>query len=578
MKRHHMAAVAAFACTTLALAGCGQGNAVSSSLDDCVTDAAGCNSGERADGGEITWAIDAGWSSWNQNTADGNNAYVSLALAGMWPYTGQWDQDNNFIVNEGLFASEPKLVSESPVTVEYTLKEGANWGDGTDITVDDFIYHWYARSGNNDLCAECTPATTTYGSQVASIEGDANTVTVTYVDSYHSAEWKYEEVLSEPAHVAEDQGFDWKNDPAAMAAAELYFSETTPTWTTGPYKVANAAMGEYVIYEPNPDWAGDTEVTLDKITFQVMEGLDNIVTALRNGEIDGASPFSVTAEAITQLESADGLSYSIAGGPSWEHIDLNTNNEFLSDVELRTAVFQAIDLESIISRTYAFVQSDIERKNNHLFRNGSEYFTDYLTATGQGAGDIEMARDTLVDAGYTWNADGALETPDGEEVKLNFRYIESRESRKITGELTQATLADLGIDVTLKPIPDSDLGTVLAESDFDMINFGWSSDPLFVGSASQYWSSESGSNFGNLDDPDLDVLIEEINGTLDMDDAAARANEAVKRVIEDAYVLPIVDSPVVVMVSDNLVNVRDNWASQQRAAYNIAEWGVADTE
>ncbi|MEU6249295.1 ABC transporter family substrate-binding protein [Glycomyces sp. NPDC047010] len=578
MKRHHMAAVAAFACTTLALAGCGQGNAVSSSLDDCVTDAAGCNAGERADGGEITWAIDAGWSSWNQNTADGNNAYVSLALAGMWPYTGQWDQDNNFIVNEGLFASEPKLVSESPVTVEYTLKEGANWGDGTDITADDFIYHWYARSGNNDLCAECTPATTTYGSQVAGIEGDGNTVTVTYVDSYHSAEWKYEEVLSEPAHVAEEQGFDWKNDPAAMAAAELYFSATTPTWTTGPYKVSNAAMGEYVIYEPNPDWAGDTEVTLDKITFQVMEGLDNIVTALRNGEIDGASPFSVTAEAITQLESADGLSYSIAGGPSWEHIDLNTNNEFLSDVKLRTAVFQAIDLESIISRTYAFVQSDIERKNNHLFRNGSEYFTDYLTSTGQGAGDIEMARDTLVDAGYTWNSDGALENPDGEEVKLNFRYIESRESRKITGELTQATLADLGIDVTLKPIPDSDLGTVLAESDFDMINFGWSSDPLFVGSASQYWSSESGSNFGNLNDPDLDALIEDINGTLDMDDAAARANEAVKRVIEDAYVLPIVDSPVVVMVSDNLVNVRDNWASQQRAAYNIAEWGVADTE
>lgn len=578
MKRHHMAAVAAFACTTLALAGCGQGNASSSSLDDCITDAAGCNAGERADGGEITWAIDAGWSSWNQNTADGNNAYVSIALAGMWPYTGQWDQDNNFIVNEGLFASEPKLVSESPVTVEYTLKEGANWGDGTDITVDDFIYHWYARSGNNDLCAECTPATTTYGSQVAGIEGDGNTVTVTYVDSYHSAEWKYEEVLSEPAHIAEEQGFDWKNDPAAMAAAELYFSETTPTWTTGPYKVASAAMGEYVIYEPNPDWAGDTEVTLDKLTFQVIEGLDNIVTALRNGEIDGASPFSVNAEAITQLESADGLSYSVAGGPSWEHIDLNTNNEFLSDVKLRTAVFQAIDLESIISRTYAFVQSDIERKNNHLFRNGSEYFTDYLTSTGQGAGDIEMARDTLVDAGYEWSADGALLTPDGEEVKLNFRYIESRESRKITGELTQATLADLGIDVELKPIPDEDLGTVLAESDFDMINFGWSSDPLFVGSASQYWSSASGSNFGNLNDPELDALIEEINGTLDMDDAAARANEAVKRVIEDAYVLPIVDSPVAVMVSDNLVNVRDNWASQQRAAYNIAEWGVADTE
>ncbi|RRR99190.1 ABC transporter family substrate-binding protein [Glycomyces terrestris] len=578
MKRHHMAAVAAFACTTLALAGCGGGSAASSSLDDCITDAATCNSGQRADGGEITWAIDAGWSSWNQNTADGNNAYVSVALAGMWPYTGQFDQNGEFIVNEGLFAAEPELVSESPVTVEYTLKEGANWGDGTEISVDDFIYHWYARSGNEDLCAGCTPANTTYGSQVASIEGDGGTVTVTYVESYHSAEWKFEEVLSLPSHIADEQGFDWRNDPADMAAAEAYFSETAPTWTTGPYKVADAAMGEYVIYEPNEDWAGDTEVTLDKLTFRVIEGLENIVTSLRNGEIDGASPFSATSEAISQLETADGVSYSVAGGPNWEHIDLNTRNEFLSDIELRTAVFQAIDLENIIDRTYAFVQSDIERKNNHLFRNGSEYYQDFLTATGQGTGDIEMAKATLEAADYTWDGDGNLLTPDGEEVELDFRYLETRESRKITGELTAATLSDLGIQVELRAIPADGLGEVLAEGDFDMINFGWSSDPLFVGSAAQYWNSESGSNYGHLEDPDLDALIEEINGTLDMDEAAARANEAVKRVIEDAYVLPIVDAPVMVMVSDRLVNVRDNWASQQRAAYNIAEWGVADSE
>ncbi len=127
----------------------------------------------------------------------------------------------------------------------------------------------------------------------------------------------------------------------------------------------------------------------------------------------------------------------------------------------------------------------------------------------------------------------------------------------------------------MKAIPDADLGTVLGEGDFDIINFGWSSDPLFVGAASQYWESGSGSNFGGLEDPELDALIAEVNGTLDYDQAAEHANEAVKRVIEDAYVLPIVDTPVVVMVSDRLVNVRDNWASQQRAAYNIAEWGVS---
>lgn len=575
MKRHHTAAVAAFACTTLALAGCGQGDVTASSLDACLTDPVDCNAGERAEGGEITWALDGSWGTWNQNTSEGNNAYVSMALVGLWPNPGQFDPNGDFVVNEGVFASDPELVKEDPVTVEYRLQGGANWGDGNDITVDDFIYHWYATSGDAALCEGCDPANTTRGSQVESITGEGSRITVTYKDTYHSAEWQYEEVLSEPAHVAEAQGFDWQHDPAAMKAAEDYFSETVPTWSTGPFKIQDAKAGEYVIYVPNDDWAGDTEVTLDKLTFRVIDGLDNIVTALRNGEIDGASPFSVTAEAITQLEGAEGISYAVAGGPSWEHIDLNTKNEFLSDPVLRRAVFIAIDVENIISRTYAYVQSDIERKGNHLFRNGSEYYTDHLSATGQGTGDIEMARRLLDEAGYEWDADGALINPDGKPVELNFRYSESKENRQITGELAQATLGDLGIDVELQSIPDADLGTVLGEGDFDMIDFGWSSDPLFVGASSQYWESGSGSNFGGLEDPDLDAIIAEVNGTLDYDEAAKRANEAMKRVVEDAYSLPIVDTPVAVMVSDRLVNVRDNWASQQRAAYNLAEWGVA---
>lgn len=575
MKRHHTAAVAAFACTTLVLAGCGKNDVTRSSLDACLTDPAGCNAGERAEGGEITWALDGSWGTWNQNTSEGNNAYVSMALVGLWPYTGQFDPNGDFIVNEGVFASEPELVKEDPVTVEYRLQAGANWGDGTDITVDDFIYHWYATSGDAALCEGCDPANTTRGSQVASITGDGSKVTVTYKDTYHSAEWQYEEVLSEPAHVAEEQGFDWQNDPVDMKAAEDYFSATVPTWSTGPFKIEDAKAGDYVIYAPNDDWAGDTEVTLDKVTFRVIDGLDNIVTALRNGEIDGASPFSVTAEAITQLESADGISYAVAGGPSWEHIDLNTKNEFLADPVLRQAVFTAIDVENIIARTYAYVQSDIERKGNHLFRNSSEYYTDHYAALGQGTGDIEMARRLLDEAGYEWSTDGLLTNPDGKVVELNFRYSESKENRRITGELAQSNLADLGINVELKSLPDADLGTVLGEGDFDMIDFGWSSDPLFVGASSQYWETGSGSNFGSLEDPTLDALIAEVNGTLDYDDAAERANAAMTRVVQDAYSLPIVDTPVAVMVSDRLVNVRDNWASQQRAAYNLAEWGVA---
>ncbi|MCH7232959.1 ABC transporter family substrate-binding protein [Glycomyces sp. L485] len=578
--KHRPAAVAALpAAATLVLSACGAGaSAGGGGFDDCEDRPVTCNSGERADGGEITWAIDGSWAGWNLSVAADNSAYLNSALAGVRPFEGQFDQEGRWQFNDGLLSADPELVSEDPVQVAYELNPDATWGDGTRIGVDDFVYHWYARSGDESLCAGCTPATTSYGSAVASIDANGSTVTVTYDDGYSSAEWRYEQVLSHPAHIAEDAGFDWREDPEAMKASQDHFSETVPTWTAGPYRITDAELGQFVIYEPNPEWAGSAEVTLDRITLESFDSVDSIITEMRQGTVDGASPVAIGAEHISQLQSADGIDFAVAPGPGWEHIDLNTDNEFLSDPALRTAVFQAIDVENIIDRTYANVQTDAQRKRNHLFRGESEYFVDKLSATGQGIGDIELARRTLDAAGYSWDADNRLRTPDDEPVTLSYGYTESRADRAVVAQLVQANLADLGVEIELDPFSSADLGPTLFEGRFDIVAFGWSTSPTFVGGASQYWSSSSSSNFGGLDDEALDEILDRLNGTLDIDTAAEIANEAVAQVIGDAYVLPVIDTPVAVMASDELVNVRDNWASQERALYNIAEWGVRTDE
>jgi len=541
----------------------------------CETDPVTCNSGERTDGGEITWGLDGSWTGWNPNTSAEYTVYTIQVTAPYWPAVGQFDQNGEFVLNSGIFAAEPKLVNESPMQVEYTLEAGANWGDGTDIGVDDFIYNWYARSGSEALCQGCTPAAAT-AAQIKTIEegSTADKVVITYADAYSSSEWKYEPVLSNPAHIADDQDLDWRGDPAAMAEAETYFSATVPTWSTGPFTITDAKVGEYVIYEPNDDWTGTTEVTLDKITLKSFDSVESIITEMRQGTVDGASPNSISAENIAQLAGEQTIAFNIAPGPGWGHIDLNTKNEFLSDQPLRTAVFQAIDIEELISRTYANVQSDAARKLNHLFRNGSANFADHLTATGQGAGDTEQARGTLEAAGYTWNDDGHLLTPEGEEVKINYRFADGSDDRMTMAELIQYNLTDIGIQVELKPFAVADLGSTLSESNFDIVNYGWTTQPVFVSSANQWWSSDGGTNFGGNEDPELDAILADLTAESDPDKAADIANEAVQRLIEDAYVLPTVDTPVAIMVNEDLVNVRDNWASQQRALYNIAEWGL----
>jgi peptide/nickel transport system substrate-binding protein len=582
-KRPAVAAIgvgAALVLVAAATAGCGAGEAAASSgFEDCEIDPVTCNSGARADGGEITWGLDGSWTGWNPTLSADYTSYTIQVTAPYLPSVGQFDQEGAFAFNEGVFAEAPQLVNESPMTVEYTLNPDANWGDGTAIDVDDFVYNWYARSGREDLCAGCTPAAAT-AAKIASIdEGDsADKVTVVYQEGYSSSEWQYEPMLSNPAHIAEAEGFDWRSDPAAMNEAELYFSKTVPTWSAGPFKITDAKTGEYAIYEPNEEWAGSTDVTLDKLTIKSFDSVDSIITEMRQGTVDGASPTTVSAENIAALAPEDDLAFNVAPGPGWGHIDLNTKNPFLADKALRTAVFQSIDVEELISRTYANVQIDAARKLNHLFRNDAAEFEDHLTVTGQGAGDTDQARGTLEAAGYTWNGDGMLLTPDGEQVTLNYRHADGSDDRATMGELVAYNLADIGIEVEIKPFAVADLGKTLSESDFDMINYGWTSQPLVVTSANQWWASGSATNFGQNEDPELDALLAQLGAEPDRDKAVDIANQAVERVIEDAYVLPTVDTPAAIMVSDRLVNIRDNWASQQRALYNVAEWGLEAQE
>jgi peptide/nickel transport system substrate-binding protein len=60
-----------------------------------------------------------------------------------------------------------------------------------------------------------------------------------------------------------------------------------------------------------------------------------------------------------------------------------------------------------------------------------------------------------------------------------------------------------------------------------------------------------------------------------LEEAAARANEAAALVVDDAYVLPIMDSPVYLFVSEHVVNVRDNPNTSLRGVHNNHQWGLA---
>jgi peptide/nickel transport system substrate-binding protein len=238
------------------------------------------------------------------------------------------------------------------------LRAEAVWNDGTPISADDFVVSWkLATSEAEGHCIGCRPRGTGQTDSIANLEGsdDGKTVTVTLKEGEKDPEWfglfSVEGVHGGflPAHVAAENGFD-VDVPEQLGEYFEFLNDNMPTFSGGPYILVGGDFSTQVIKEPNPNWYGE-EVMLDTHILRVINDEGAWPPALSNGEIDGGSPPQMNEDVVTQLQNAPGVQVQVGAGPSWEHLDFNLQNPWLQDRERRRAIFTAIDVDDIASRT-----------------------------------------------------------------------------------------------------------------------------------------------------------------------------------------------------------------------------------
>jgi peptide/nickel transport system substrate-binding protein len=559
--------------------------ALAAAATSAVLVASGCSGdgGEGGDGGskEITWVINSLPGAWQSISLAGGSVYVIQMLSGVLPYTGQWQPDATYEYNLDVLAEEPTLVNddpdEGPFEWSITLADDAVWSDGEPMTGEDLRVTWMlGTSPDEGYCAGCDPRSATNFDKVDNVEVDGKTATFQLKEGLANPEWmSLFDAHSQgggflPAHLAEENGWD-VDDPDQLGEYFAWMHSERPEWSGGPYMITSGDLENEVVKEPNENWFGEAP-NLDKITMMYNDEEGTFVNAFINGEIDGANPADYSEDVILQLEDVANAEVTVAEGATWEHIDFNLNNEQLQDVELRRAIFTAIDRDDIANRNFGAGYPDYELKNSHIFGNESEYFTDHFEGESQGTGDIEEAQSILEEAGY--ELDGDTLTLDGDEIgPFRLRSTDST-VRNTSVQLIQAQLSEIGIATNIEMTDN--LGGMLESAEYDIAQYGWSGSPYFTSAPFQYWHSDSGSNFGGFSNDDVDELVDSVSNAPDLDTAAEHANEAMEIVVPEAYVLPIMAEPNYFFGnSDRLVNIHDNLQSSYRATYNIGEWDVA---
>src|SRR5690606_22742738 len=108
---------------------------------------------------------------------------------------------------------------------------------------------------------------------------------------------------------------------------------------------------------------------------------------------------------------------------------------------------------------------------------------------------------------------------------------------------------------------------------WDMVIFGWSGSPLFTSSANQFYNSESGSNFGGLNNPEVDELVSAMLVAETLDEAADLANQAVAIVFDEAFTLTLWDTMNLTFMGRELLGTSDHHFDPTRTYLMVSSWG-----
>src|SRR3954453_7657403 len=512
----------------------------------------------------------------------GNVTTVQDIIGRVLPSTYIIQPDFTVKYDDELLAAEPTTAVQNGVqTTTYKLNPKAVWSDGTPITADDFAYTWHVSTSPDQ--GGCPDNLSFVGlTNIKDITGSDNgkTVTVTFATPY--ADWKGLFAGSQPllpAHLMADP------DPAAQCAkfaAGWATADGLPSDVSGgPWQLtkANIDNGDQIaVLTPNPQYWGK-KPALDRLIIQSVGSDASVqVQGLQNQELDVVYP-QPQLDMVNQIKDlAPDVTSEINFGLSFEHLDFNTTDPILADVNVRKAFAMALDRRQIVAQTVRKFSSDAQVLNNHIWKNNQPEYQDnapdqYKTPDPNGAKAL------LQQSGWTPGPDGIM-TKGGQRLSIRIDNSANHPLRQTTIEVMIPQLAAAGIEATFNANPDifagPDKPTSLIAGGFQAALFAWVCHPFVSSQPPIYQQVEGdavGQNYSRIGTPEIDALFDQLMVTPERDTQVQITNQVDKLLWDQMATLPLYQKPTFIAYSNNVKGAEDN-PTQAGPLWNASTWTV----
>jgi peptide/nickel transport system substrate-binding protein len=321
---------------------------------------------------------------------------------------------------------------------------------------------------------------------------------------------------------------------------------------------------------------------VQEIQVVFIEDSQTMVQALRGQEVDFINP-QPQVTLVEDVSGIDGVEYEATLGPVWEHFDFNQDDARLQNAYVRQAIAQGINRDAIVETVVRPLNPDAVPLGNSIWMTTHAYYEDHYNE--QFPYDPAAAEALLTENGCTRGGDGIYEC-DGERLSFTWSTTAGNEGRELQFELAQADLAQIGIEVTAKFGPASE---VFADAfinggadQWQIFNFAWVGSPEPAGGNTLYYCEGDNTNgFGALNNlrycnEEVDSLVKSTDSIADPDERAAVYNEADALFLADVPMIPMYQKPSFLAWDAAIQNVVPN-ANNITDTWNVGAWAGQET-
>jgi oligopeptide transport system substrate-binding protein len=442
--------------------------------------------------------------------AEGSTSFTYINNVGEGLY--RLDQDHKPV--PALADGEPEINEDKTV---YTFKlRDSKWSNGEPVTAQDFVFAWQraidpktaSPYGPYMMGGKIKGAEAITQAGAAGKEYDLNTLGVKAID-----EKTLEVTLEKPVVYWADlfafPTFYPQNQKFVEEKGEAFASNAENLLYNGPFKMTKwegTDATEWVL-EKNEDYWNAKDVTLEKITVNVVKDSNSAVNAFEAGETDMTGLLS--SDIVPSYEGDERMLSWMEPTVFW--IKMNQKNEALKNVNIRKAIAMGFNKEDLASS---------------ILNNGSvaaNYFVpkDFVTLNGE---DFREKNGDLV----TFNAEEAKKAWEAglKELgvdKLEIRYLggDTEAAKKTDAYIKNQLETNLpGLTVKLESVPFAVRLERDNAMDYDLQFAGWGPDYGNALSFTDLWITDGGSNRMGYSNPKYDQLIKDAQGKLATDEKA----------------------------------------------------------